>query len=114
MERIKSFDEACKQLGIDPATVCNDQDTKDEAAYKRLKVVAKVLNNGWEPNWKDSNEWKYYPWFDLSSGSGLSYYDFVGRYSASSVGSRLCFQTRELAEYAGNQFIDLYTDFFII
>jgi hypothetical protein len=50
----------------------------------------------------------------MESGSGLSYdvYDYWR--AVASVGSRLCFKSRELAEYAGKQFIDIYTDFFII
>ena len=113
-DRVKSFEDACTVLGVRPVDVLNASDNTDDAAYKKLKVIAKALNEDWTPNWKDGDEYKYYPWFDLSSGSGLSFFTVVGRYTISTVGSRLCFKSRELAEYAGKQFIDIYTSFFII
>ena len=114
MERVKTADDAFAIKGITIGSIVNDNDTTDEIAYKILKVIAEVLNEGWVPDWKNNNQYKYYPWFDLSSGSGLSYDVFVSRDSFSFVGSRLCFKSEELAEYAGKQFIKEYTDFFII
>lgn len=38
-----------------------------------------------------------------------AYYDSAG--VVASIGSRLAFKTKELAEYAGKQFIDIWTDF---
>ncbi|MGQ0740190.1 MAG: hypothetical protein ACT4OJ_14155 [Bacteroidota bacterium] len=114
MDRVKSFEDACSVLNVRAADVINGSEDADEAAYKKLKSIAKALNEGWVPDWTNNRQYKYFPWFDLSSGSGLSYDVFAGRVSYSSVGSRLCFKSRELADYAGKHFIDLYTDFFII
>jgi len=114
MDRVKTVDDAFAIKGISIGSIVNDNDTTDEIAYKILKVIVEVLNEGWVPDWKNSNQYKYYPWFDLSSGSGLSCADYVALSSHSDVGSRLCFKTAELAEYAGKQFIKEYTDFFII
>ena len=113
-DRVKTADDAFKIKGISIASVINDNDTPDEIAYKIIKVIVEVLNEGWVPDWKNDNQYKYYPWFDMSSGSGLSYGGYVHLSSDSCVGSRLCFKSRELAEYAGKQFIKEYTDFFII
>lgn len=111
MDRVRSFEDACEVLGISSDY---DLDIPDECgtasvAHYKLMIIAKALNEGWKPNWKNSNEYKYYPWFDFSSGSGLSFHVYVLDHSDSLVGSRLCFKSRELAEYAGKQFIDLYT-----
>lgn len=114
MDRVKTADDAFAIKGITIGSIVNDNDTTDEIAYKILKVIVEVLNEGWAPDWENSNQYKYYPWFDLSSGSGLSCRGHGGRISGSAVGSRLCFKSRELAEYAGKQFIKEYTDFFII
>ena len=50
----------------------------------------------------------------LSSGFGFSGsvydYDFTG----ASVGSRLCFESKEKADYAANQFLKIYEDFLTI
>lgn len=117
-DRVKSFEDACNVLGIQEGELSLSgyllPEFKTMVAYAKLIIIARALNEGWIPNWKDDSQYKYYPWFDLSSGSGLRYRDYVGLYSSSAVGSRLCFKSRELAEYAGNQFLSIYTDFFII
>lgn len=119
-DRIKTFEDACKATNRDPAdfqfefpnTASNL--TKPAIAAAKIMVIAEALNEGWVPNWKDEDEYKYWPWYDLSSGSGLAFGACDFDCSFSYVGSRLCFRTQELAEYAGKQFIDIYTDFFII
>lgn len=112
-DRIKTFDDACDVLGIDADDLLRDSDTADEQAYKKLKTICKALNEGWQPNWQDQREYKYWPWFKMS-GSGLSYGDFGFLYSISNVGSRLCYKSRDLARYAGEQFEGLYKECFEI
>lgn len=55
-------------------------------------------------------------WFNMSSSSSgrFSFDGSGGRYSASVVGSRLCFKSEELSDYAGETFIDIYREFFVI
>jgi hypothetical protein len=85
--------------------------SSDEVGYRLAKLLAKSLNEGWTPNW-DSSEYKYSPWFYLNGGSsGFRCIDFGHWGSDSDVGSRLCFKSRELAIYAGNQFTDVYRQF---
>lgn len=74
-----------------------------------IELLAELLNEGWEPNWSNGNEPKWYPYFEMGkSGLGFSYshYDCWGTFA--SVGSRLAFKTEALAKYAGTQFEDLY------
>jgi hypothetical protein len=114
IDRVKSFEDACNELNITPPSFQCGNLAKDEIAYIKLKTIAKALNQGWVPNWKNSKEYKYYPWFDLSKGSGLVYNHYHNWFTYSDVGSRLCFKSSELAEYAGQQFLELYHDFMII
>ncbi len=98
----------------------------DEVAYKKLKVIARALNTNdetgevWTPNWNDSDQYKYFPWFEIEAtedkpaGVGFSFADYDGWYSGTFVGSRLCYETRELALYAGKQFAAEYKDFILI
>ena len=118
-DRVKTFEDACKALGFKYSTnpivdnvAVADYDAVN--AFAKLCIIARALNEGWQPNWKDSSEYKYYPWFDLSSGSGLSFSDCVDWGSRSAVGSRLCFKSRELAEYAGKKFKKLYEQYFLL
>lgn len=113
-ERVKTFDDALVVLGLNKEKFDDSiKDlSKDEVAYKKLKIINKALNEGWTPNWDDSDEYKYYPWFKkVGSGAGFSYYDYFFDYSYSLVGSSLVFKSSELAKYAGQQFIDIYNDF---
>jgi hypothetical protein len=116
IDRIKTFEDACHELGIDPDNVEHSYDSEDEFAYKKLKLIAKVLNEGWEPNWNDRNERKWWPWFKWSSGSGFGFSHSNCAYviTLTSVGSRLCLKTEELANYFGRQFIEIHRDLFTI
>lgn len=114
-ERVKTFEDACQVLGILPDEQLKTIEDlpKDEQAYRKLKIITQALNEGWKPDWKDEKWNKHSPWFDLSSGTGLSFYCAVEKDRGSEVSPRLCFKSSELAEYAGTQFIDLYTDLFL-
>ena len=110
---IKTFEDACEILGLTPGNIFNDKDLPDEVAYKKLKVIIKAINQRWSPDWENTNQNKWYPWFVLSSGFGFSYsfYDYDG--ASSGVGSRLCFESKEKAIYTATQFIDLYKEFLL-
>lgn len=108
---IKTFEEACENLDIFAEHVCNDRDTNDEAAYKKLKVVSEAINQGWTPDWSNANQRKWTPWFNLSSGFGFGVSFYVCDGSDANAGSRLCFESKEKSDFAGTQFIDLYRDF---
>ena len=108
-------------------------------AYARLVIIAEALNEGWKPKF-DGDECRYYPWFYIytkkeyeeldedekkecrvvgrSSGNanadgGVVYAsaDYASSNSDTYSGSRLAFKTRELAEYCGKQFIDIWEKF---
>jgi len=120
-DKVKSFEDACQLLGIEPnvpeVSMLPENHKKAIVAHYKLVIIAEAVNEGWKPNWDNWDERKYYPWFDLegsSSGAGFSYYDYGVRVTTSSVGSRLCFKTWELAEYIGKTFIDLYKDYFLL
>lgn len=90
-EDIKTFEDACKKSGIDPHSIGLYGDTPDELAYKKLKVITRAINGDWVLDWNNTNQRKWFPWFNLSSGFGFdsSYYGYSN--SHSTVGSRLCF-----------------------
>lgn len=110
---IKTFADACEALGlpIDETVHILPDDSIDEQAYKKLKIINRAINQDWTPDWNNSNQYKWWPYFNLSSGFGFSdtfyYYDLTG----TRVGSRLCFESKEKAEYAGKQFLSIYKEF---
>ncbi|WP_286753895.1 MULTISPECIES: hypothetical protein [Sphingobacterium] len=108
---IKTIDDACAALGIDLVIFLDGIKnlTPDTNAYEQLKVVVRALNGGEHMDYKDEDEYKYFPYFNsVGSASGFSFRDCGYGHSDSSVGSRLAYKSREIAEYAGKQFIGLY------
>lgn len=117
-ERIKDFSDVLELLGIDVDYFEEENKglEEDETAYRQIKLIVKVLNEGWTPDWSNSNEYKYFPWLRMSSSSGseFSYNDYDSWATTSFVGSRLCFKSRELAEFAGKQFTEIYKQYMTI
>lgn len=120
---ISNFEEACAALGLDPLNILPDTSRMPEKHRKaieataKLYVIAEALNEGWVPDWNDDDQYKYYPWFDLeehkkNNPSGFRFGDsnYAVAYSLSAGGSRLCYRTRGLSDYAGKTFTDLYRD----
>ena len=125
------------QYRLTAAAYKGDPMTEDFIAYLKLRIIVAALNEGWEPKF-EKGEYRYFPRFyfytkeeydkldDEVKGrcvlrSGYytnSYYGFDltityhdASYSFTCFGSRLAFRTRELAAYAGRQFIEEWADF---
>lgn len=133
-ERVKTFDDAVAILGndnqavIDYYAIADKTCTEDILAFAKLRVIAEALNEGWKPKF-DGDEYRYYPWFYIYTkeeyeeldedkkkacrvvGLVYAYADFASSVSYSYNGSRLAFKTRELGEYCGKQFIDIWCDY---
>ena len=119
-KRVKTYADACAVLGIEPmneAVLAKLGFTKDEIAYRKLKTIAEALNEGWQPDWANSNEYKYWPWFvynTANAGFSCASTNYAASSTRAHIGSRLCYKTRELAAYAGRQFEGIYNDFLLI
>lgn len=141
MERVKTFKDACNELGIEHDKWVQDKKDlgleADVIAYLKLRIIAAALNEGWKPQFT-TDEYRYFPWFYLYTQSeidemseeeksrvvyrsfhnayahgGVAYaYTFYGSSGTyANIGSRLAFKTRELAEYAGRQFVEIWADY---
>ena len=118
-ERIKTFDDVLIENRIsreDFEKSCEGLEP-DEIAYRMAKLVCLAFNEGWLPDWTNSNEYKYVPYFKMgsSSGVGFSYFDFGNWSTYSRVGSLLCFKSSDLAKHAGQLFEqEIYKPLFTI
>lgn len=72
-ERIKTFEDAVKELGEDNGLVkayrkmmpdCIYDGDGDILAYLKLRIIVAAINEGWEPQFT-TDEYRYYPWFVL-------------------------------------------------
>ena len=108
----------------------------DILAYMKLRIICTALNEGWEPQFT-KDEWRYFPWFVLYTQEEIDDMDedeksrvvyrshypayayggvayahalYGASFALAIIGSRLALKSRELAIYAGKQFIELYAD----
>lgn len=114
IERIKTFEDAMEATGRkevpDFSSFPEDMRKHFEALFKMV-VIVEALNEGWKPDWDNYNEYKYYPWFEMSPSFfafHVSFCDYVIADAGS--GSRLKLKSRELAKYCGEQFEDIWKD----
>jgi hypothetical protein len=147
MERVRTFEDACRTLGEEHPMVLAYQNTKihitdyfgtdDVIAYLKLRIICAALNEGWEPKFT-TDECRWFPWFELftqqelddmseeqrsrvvarsasnagaNGGVAYAYASNAASGAYAHCGSRLAFKSKELAEYCGKQFIDIWADF---
>ncbi len=113
---IKTLEDARIATGHSAAYVkMLDPESQDEWAYRMLKMVVKAINGDWTPDWSNTDQPKYYPYFAvLPSGSGFSGSVTDDFYEDTLVGSRLCFENQAKVNHAIKHFEDLYTQFLLI
>lgn len=146
-ERVKTFEDACGELGNEHPFVKSyekyvntaSSEEADVIAYLKLRIITAALNEGWKPTF-DKGERRYYPWFyiytqkeyeeldedekeecrvvgrsnnNAGASGGVVYASafYASSTSSTNCGSRLAFKTRELGEYCGKQFIEIWADF---
>lgn len=116
----------------------DDMYAREFEAYLKLRIITAALNEGWTPQFTE-DEYRYFPWFWLYTkeeiakmdkeerkkvvlfGGAASYGAYAGfayaltngtpSSTSADVGSRLCFKSSALAEYAGKQFAEIYFAF---
>lgn len=108
IERVRTFSDVCKILGKKESDFeLGKNEDESDAAMRKLKAVTKVLNENYELDWSDGNEYKYIPYFTIKDGAQV--FNCVGDWSTrADVPASLYYRSRELANYAGNQFLDIY------
>lgn len=119
-KEIKSYEDACKVLGIQPISenavaAFPKEDRKSMLAYHKLTIIARAINGGWKPDWDDRTQYKYYPiFFYENAGLSYAYTNSTASNTNADIGSRLCFKTEAMSDYAAATFADLYTDFYCL
>lgn len=120
-DRVKSVKDAVNELGEDDVEVIELRKLENAGItghllnYQMAVVITKALNEEWIPDWTNSNQYKYFPWFKMGSSSGVGFsYGGCGSWCAnSSVGSRLAFRSSDLAKYAGTEFTEIFKGFMV-
>lgn len=117
-KKIKSYEAACKALGLKPISdevfnAFQKEDRKTMAAYHKLAVITRAINEGWQPDWSNRHERKYEPYmYTNSAGLAFAYSIYAPSPANTVIGSRLCFRDYERATFAVETFGELYKDYF--
>ena len=116
-EHVKSYEDACRVLGVEPMdekAMAAAGFRADEIARRKLETITAALNDGWKPDWNNTHQYKYAPWFWVKPRPGQTYAGLAADtrstplITTAYVGSRLCFKNPAVACYAANQFTELY------
>jgi hypothetical protein len=111
-EFVKSIQDRIENLGdvyeLVGYAITGDGSIGDKSATALLKLfkVVEAYNEGWKPDPKDSNQYKYWLYKYFSGGMG-DVVD-VGWSSSASVPLGLCFKSRELTLDSYNKFPELW------
>lgn len=117
-DHVKSYEDACRVLGVEPMdeqAMAAAGFRADEIGRRKLETITAALNDGWKPDWNDTNQAKYVPWFWIKprpgqARAGLAFASspYAPSTTDAYIGSRLCFKNVAVARYAANQFTELY------
>jgi hypothetical protein len=117
-DRIRNIHDVYSELGIKEGAVSifKNPQTKFEKYINACAIIPKiseVFNEGWIPNFNNSKEYKYFPYFIKDKVSGSGWLVCSGYYDGDDacMGSGFYFKTDILAKLAGERFIDIYIDY---
>ena len=121
----KTWEDICASLDIDPVQALAfaehivEKDRAAVVAFYKLTKLSEASYGPKQPDWTNENEYKYWPYFDMNNENDPSGFGFSDTYcvdwdAGTFVGSRLCYPTSEMAEYAGTQFIDWYRELMVL
>lgn len=113
-DRVKTFEDALEETGRpnvpDFSMLPDDLVEYFESVYKAV-VLVEALNEGKKVDVYNSNKYRYYPYFyHNGSASSVAFCDSscVGTAAFAGSGSRLSFVSRELSDYAGKTFKNIF------
>lgn len=115
MDRVKNFDDILNIAGktLEEVIPYKNPKTKTQKsinAYAKLQLVQDVLNKGFVFDFKNANQYKYFPYFKYEAQGGWVFCSY-SYYYCNSIAGAAYFKTSELATFAGETFINEYKEF---
>jgi hypothetical protein len=112
-KEITSYEKAVEVCEVSEKNKIFDCDPEYVVSLKKLRHIIHVINQDWKPNYKDNNQKKFYPYFDLSSSFQFDTTNYCYFSANADESIRLCLETQEKAEYMGMTFTKLYENFLL-
>lgn len=108
-KQIKTYEDALRVLGREDFS--RENLYPREIARRKLEIIIEALNEGWKPDLSNHQESKWYCYFN-GSVAGLGYSPSLNSpaVALTALGVRFCLKSKELADYIGEQFKDLYEE----
>ncbi len=115
LDRIKTIEDIYFEAEVNEEDIIIFKNPKNKKeryinACNIIPIISQVLNEGWIPDYLDTDECKYYPYFIRRSSGWLlgdSLYDLVN----SRMGFGFTYKTKELSDFAGKTFLKYYIDY---
>lgn len=110
------FEEACKALGKDPKVELPYQDPKTNRqlasnAFVEVEIIIEHWNEGWEADYGDEEQEKWFPVFVWDKALGAFRFDCTYYFCTTAdtgAGARFACADQEIATKAGNDLLALY------
>jgi hypothetical protein len=120
-KKIKTFNDACKLQGVSPDDLptmpvrCKSAHKKAIISGYKLMIITAAINNDEKfPDFSNTNQYKYFPWPNVSSSCLVFSFSYYGcDFANANVGFPLCFNEREKALYCFKQFNDLWKEWLL-
>jgi hypothetical protein len=111
MERVKSFEDVCREIGRDPKDPFFSELRPHENANRKMEAWAEALNEGVELSYKNINQKKWRVWVEWDgSGFRLNGVHCDYSYTLTGLGSRTAFASEEKARHFAKYAMDLITE----
>ena len=109
---VKTIDDVYEYLCKPKPTLGNyvgfdTEDAEYQLNMQYIKDIAKLFNEGWIPDFNNSKEYKYFPYYQKQA-SGWGFYGSDYCFDSSLLGSGFYYKSEEISNYVGKQFIDIY------
>jgi hypothetical protein len=114
---LNSFDDCCKACDTSEEEFNKKYlslpISADALGLERLGIINQAINeDGWEPDYGDANQQKWFPYFEKSSsGLGFRGSDYRYGHANTCVGSRLCLKDQERSNFSGTRFLKYWEAF---
>jgi len=118
-DKLTTYAQICEVESVDPVLSLPfpNAETDEEKALNAMSKtwrIIRVFNKGVKPDFDNSNQKKYYPWWYMRSvtagGPGFSDFDYYCVFSISYVSARLVFLDYDAMKWATIQpeFVEIY------
>lgn len=114
LSKIKDFKDILKLSGktlkdLPYQKPITENQVKLNALFK-IQLIEEIVNGGWKPDWSNSNEYKYYIWFELKNKfwvvGGSRYY-----YASDSAVEVAFYKNKKISDFVSKTFLKEYKEF---